>query len=243
MRSPKEYLHRILGLLYVPQCVSCGERLPYDEPDAVLCPVCRASYEDAKTHTCPVCGARLGECLCAPPTVRKNGVSRLVKLFRYRSGETDLPENKLIYRLKHENIGPLQSFCAAELGIALSGRMDKEPDAWCVTYPPRSRASCRRYGFDHAARVAKEIAGREGIPCVRTLVRLKDGQQKKLNREERRSNATSAFAPVRGLDLSGRRVLLVDDIATTGATLAAAARILRRAGAKEVLCAVLAVTL
>lgn len=241
MTSFSEWADRALSLIFVPKCASCGERLPLD--GSVLCPVCLYAYRDACERTCPVCGKKLAECLCAPPHLRTVGVYRLVKLFRYRSGEENAPENRMIYTLKHTDLRPLQRFLAHELAPSLARPIARHKADFCVTFPPRSQKALRRDGFDHAAAMARALARELDIPFLPTLVRVTGGEQKKLDRAARLQAAGDNYALRPRLSLSGRRVLLFDDVTTTGATLAATARLLRRGGAREVLCVALAVAM
>lgn len=95
-------------------------------------------------------------------------------------------------------------------------------------------------GFNQAERIAEEIRGqRSGIRVEKVLVRLKrTRQQAKLDKKERRLNIKGAFV-VKG-DVKGRRVLLVDDVYTTGESMREAGRVLKKAGAKSVWGLVLA---
>lgn len=234
---------RLLSLLYVSKCAACHTRLPWEEEGA-LCPLCQAAYENAKERCCPLCGRRLPECLCTPPVLARVGrVKQTVKLFRYHPHEADLPENRLLYTLKHHNLRPLQRFLGDELAAPLRPLI--AGGDYIVTYPPRSRTAMRRYGFDHGAALARDTAAALGLPFQHLLVRgdRMGGEQKRLSRTERLSHAQQAYAVRPGKELAGRRILLIDDIVTTGATLAAAAACLRHAGAKEVICAVLAITM
>lgn len=232
---------KALSLVFVPKCASCGERLPPD--GSVLCPVCLYAYQNACERTCPVCGKKLAACLCAPPHLRAVGVYRLVKLFRYRSGEENAPENRMIYTLKHTDLRPLQRFLARELAPSLAPLVARHPADFCVTFPPRSEKALRRDGFDHAAAMARALARELNIPFLPTLVRVDGGEQKKLGRAARLQAAEEDYALRPRVSLAGRRLLLFDDVTTTGATLAATARLLRRGGAREVLCVTLAVAL
>ena len=111
-----------------------------------------------------------------------------------------------------------------------------------ITWVPLSRRRLRRRGYDQAELLAKLIAKHLGQSPVRLLKKLRHTppQSKTGSVEKRRANIAGAYACLRPELVQGKQVLLVDDIVTTGATLSEAARVLKKAGAKEVICATLA---
>jgi len=96
-----------------------------------------------------------------------------------------------------------------------------------VTWAPTTASRRRTRGFDHAEILARRVARALGLPC-RPLLRRAPGPAQTGRSGAARRDGPS-FAPARRID--GRRVLVVDDVVTTGATLSAAASALRRAGA------------
>lgn len=101
-----------------------------------------------------------------------------------------------------------------------------------VTWAPTGAARRRRRGFDQAELVARQVARQLGLPCRRLLERAADsGTQTGRTRSERLHGAHFRAHP----GVAGRRVLVVDDVVTTGATMRHAAEALRDAGAAEVL--------
>jgi ComF family protein len=90
-------------------------------------------------------------------------------------------------------------------------------------------------GYNQSEMLAKYLARRLGVPCIRALRRTrKTSQQAALDQAARLANIRRAFAPVGGETLLGMRLLLVDDVFTTGATLGEATKTLLKAGASEV---------
>lgn len=107
---------------------------------------------------------------------------------------------------------------------------------------PMDPASQRRRGFNQAERIARELARLWGLPLVADALAKPEatGAQSLLGRADRERNLAAAFAPGRrSRVVAGRRVILVDDLVTTGATARACARALRGAGAArvQVVCA------
>jgi competence protein ComFC len=110
-----------------------------------------------------------------------------------------------------------------------------------IGFLPRSREKVRRYGFDQARELAKALAERTELPFSCVLRRVRDGvPQKTLGVRKRQENLRGAFELRE--DVRGKRVILVDDLVTTGAGMAEAARVLRRGGAVDVLAVSVAVT-
>ena len=118
------------------------------------------------------------------------------------------------------------------LASAICERMwESGCDAGTIVWVPGRRRDIRRRGFDHAHLIAVHVSRRVGIPCVPLLRRrLEPRDQTGLTGSERRRNLTGAFMAARAEGV----VAVVDDVVTTGATLAEAARTLRRSGATGV---------
>lgn len=111
------------------------------------------------------------------------------------------------------------------LGGVLSG-------ADAVVFVPATAAAFRRRGFDHMEAIARSFCDLSGVPLLDALVKYGHGDQRELGRDERREHARGMYETVE--DVRGRRLLLVDDVITTGATMAAASAELKRAGAAAV---------
>ena len=132
---------------------------------------------------------------------------------------------EVVARLKYRN----NRASLAWLAKAMSDLVD--PAGFhVVTWAPTTLARRRRRGFDQAELLARRVAAPYGLVCASLLVRVGDVAQTGRGRIDRQSGPL--FRPQR--DLSGLRVLLVDDVITTGSTVSAAARALRFAGASHV---------
>jgi ComF family protein len=98
-------------------------------------------------------------------------------------------------------------------------------------------------GYNQSELLAKFIARRRGVPMAKIVRRVKEtAPQAGLSNSKRRLNVRGAFALKTGADVKGLRVLLIDDVLTTGATASACAKVLKRAGARHVAVAAVART-
>jgi len=181
----------------------------------------------------PSCGAcgRLGPAPCAdcwralepaPPMAAVDGLDRCRALLRYEG-----PARDLLLGLKYRNSRSTVAWLAAGMsGLAASPGSSFAT----VTWAPTTAARRRRRGFDQAEVLARAVGRRLGVPVRRLLVRLPGPAQTGSSRLDR---AAGPVFVVRG-PVAGKRLLLVDDVVTTGATLAAAGASLTRAGAAGV---------
>lgn len=184
---------------------------------------------------CPGCGAR-GEPVCAacrvtlrpaPPARPPEGIDAWVAPFAYDGVARELVA-RVKYRSERRAVPWLaDAMAGAVAAVPLRERLD------VVTWAPTTAERRRERGFDHAELLARAVADRLDLPAARFLAREPGPHQTGRPSAERRVGPRFAA----GGRAAGSAVLVVDDVATTGATLAAAAHALRGAGA----CSVVAV--
>ena len=116
------------------------------------------------------------------------------------------------------------------------------PRADVITWVPVSRKRLRHRGYDQVQLLAEAVAPELGIPCEELLDKFRDNQANSTLKtpEQRRANVLGVYRAVGQAHLRGKRVLLLDDIITTGATASECARVLLTAGAEEVIFAAVA---
>ena len=227
----------ILFYLSVPKCAACNERL--DKDDRALCKKCREEYTEAISRSCSVCAKPLYECTCVIKHLDAHYVHKHVKVFRYHP-DADLPTNKLIYSLKRDNRDDVLDFLADELASSVATAF-ADASEFVFTSVPRRRAAKVKYGIDHAALLSARVARKLDAKYEKTLISHSKREQKlSKHREERMKNARFDYLD-KHLDLSGKTVVLVDDIVTTGASMSVAATLLKGAGAKKIIGASLAI--
>ena len=119
--------------------------------------------------------------------------------------------------------------------------ISSEP-ASTVCWVPVSKKRRRVRGYDQSELLARVIAKKLSLPLVPALQKHAErGPQSQLkDAAQRRSNASGAFSVLPGADVSGKTLLLIDDIVTTGSTLSECCRVLKGAGAARVACAAFA---
>jgi len=246
VRATEKALCGLFHAVLPDDCRVCGEPLP----DATLqdisrIPVCgkclRAPQPIAAEFFCVACQTPFlnrapldesGRCsLC------RLGLSGFDAVYSFGSYEGAL--RKLIHLFKFGGVRPLARVFGGFLKRALP---IEEGFDLVVPMPLHWRRRWQR-GFNQAALLARQIAPRFGVPVSSVVGRRRATKsQAGLTHAKRRANVSGAFRIKRGTRLDGMRVLLVDDVLTTGATAAACARALKRAGAVHVTLLALART-
>jgi len=185
-------------------------------------PAACASCGARRGPLCPACRSSLGG---PDPAAPIPGVDAVLAPLAYEGGA-----RALVLRLKLGGLraaaDPLSAAMAAAVQTAgVRGEV--------VTWVPGRSADIRARGYDHAAVLAGGLARRLGLPAERLLRRSarRPADQTSLGAAARRANLEGAFV---GTPCRGRRVIVVDDLVTTGATAGACAAALRAAGACRV---------
>ena len=228
-------LTALLGLLYPPKCPFCGQVL--ERGEAGMCALCQgelpwtdgpggpmagwcAPCREDLPWTQPGDGKTVEGCdACLSPLWYRDGVREGVHRYKFNGGAA------------HAALfGELMAQC-------LSDRWDGGVDL--VTWAPLHPKRRKQRGYDQAELLARRVGEAAALPVAPTLEKIRAaGEQSRLQSEEdRRANIAGAYRALPGLDLAGKRVVLVDDVVTTGSTLASCAQALREAGAVDVLCA------
>ena len=149
-----------------------------------------------------------------------------------------MPSNSLIYSLKRDNREDVLSVSADELTMAIKNSV--ENPANCVfTNIPRRKSAIVEYGIDHSGLLAREVAKRFDGKYLELLKSNAKKAQKSLDTNERRKNAD--FSIIKDIDLKGKTVIIVDDIITSGSSMANAAALIRSMGSKDIIAACLAI--
>ncbi len=141
---------------------------------------------------------------------------------------------ELIHTFKYER----ERSAAKELAVIINSSLPYLNSATTVTHTPTASSRVRARGYDHSLLLAKELAKLRGLKHKTLLGRLGQTQQMGAMRKKRLEQTKNSYVATRKLNKA--EVLLVDDVLTTGATLNAAAKELRQAGARNIYAVVVA---
>ncbi|MGN1206041.1 MAG: ComF family protein [Eubacterium sp.] len=223
----KEYL---AALIFPHKCAACGRTMPADRSE-MLCEMCDRALHPITEPRCKRCSKPLDDLtqeLCEDCGRREYVVSSGKALYRY-----DERMQQVIRQFKYEGCFTIGNYFAERMAQEfgdwiLRGRMDM------ILPVPVHKKRLRFRGFNQAAVMAITLGECLNIPVLPdVLVRTEDTKpQKTLDMHKRIANLQKGFAVTRSLE--GKRILLVDDIYTTGATLEACGNVLKRAGAEEI---------
>lgn len=210
---------RLLDLLFPPRCVGCGTA------GSVLCAKCRAKIRAPEPPICERCGRAVPGDASGICTACRAGYGPVALTSIRAAALHDGPARAGVIALKYRR----QRRLAEPLGDLLASavtRLDLRPDV--VVPVPLHASRKRERGYNQAELLARRCARTLGLPCeAAALTRARaTPPQVGLSSAERRINVAGAFiiaAAERAAALAGKRILLIDDVATTGSTLDAAA--------------------
>lgn len=237
----------LLDLAFPPLCLGCEGPGPLRSADLPLCDTCAEELErceHASPARCPRCACELG---AAPP---HDQLCHDCRRYRHRFdqavvlGSYDSLLRRLVLAAKHPRYSGPRQLIGRRLAAAVVRAVGDWPHLPSVVVPmPMHWLRRLARGINCPDELASRVAAAIGAPLATGLqMRRNTLLQHSLRPEQRRANVRRAFAIRRGYDFQGARVLLVDDILTTGATAGEAAAELKRGGARWVAVAAVART-
>jgi ComF family protein len=230
------------GLLFPPACLLCSEEVQ-DVRGPLICLGCRERLKPKNQSFCPKCALPYpdlpnptGDCAMCREHKLHFDAARTLGLYEYQVRQS-------VLQIKHAAFEPL----AMQLGKLLAEKLrneafDPAPDV--IAPVPMHWLKRLWRGTSPAENLAQTVARELRLPCISDLIRCKrfNAKQAHLPAGQRWDNVRNAYALGWGFDIRGARVLLIDDVITTGATCSAIARELKRAGAASVYAAAVART-
>jgi competence protein ComFC len=223
-----------LSFFYPDSCQYCRQR-PAIAAEGYVCLSCQQNVRFIRPPLCERCG------LPFPGDITNDfqcANCREISLHFSRARSAVAAEGmalEIIHRWKYRRELWFEPFLASLLIRAATPALQREHWDWIVPVPLHSRKENERE-FNQAERLARHLSAVTGIPLQpRVLRRVAPTRtQALLSRNERNENVKRAFAPDQVGSSKGRRVVLIDDVLTTGATTSACARVLRGVGVSEV---------
>ncbi|HCJ57115.1 MAG TPA: ComF family protein [Clostridiaceae bacterium] len=218
----------IMKLLYPPKnrCILCGVKTP-----KALCNICSASIEFIHERKCLKCGKGLADNysknICPDCMERSYSFHSAYSCFYYRG-----TGRELIHAFKYEGRLDIAKILARYMVDVIYA---ESLDADMIVPVPIFQAKLHKRGFNQAAVIGEHLSKLLGIPMGDCLIRNRETkEQYGLDKLERRLNVNDAFSLNMLYNVKNMKILLIDDIYTTGSTVHECSKILLSSGAKQI---------
>lgn len=220
----------LLELLWPTRCAIC------DAPgENVVCKKCESGLRFIDPNlACPKCGTPFGiaQCTeCNELALRAFGTGVLPFDSMFSSVILDDAAKRIVTAYKDQNEKRLCSYIVDAMRRYIPPEIFKS--GYTITYVPDSKAALRRRGFDHSREMALELQGMTDLQCNAMFERPTGADQRSLGRRDRLSNMSKSIKLLADASIP-EKVLIIDDVCTTGATLYSACEQLRSSGAKKI---------
>jgi ComF family protein len=232
MQLKRDFLGAIASLFYPPACAVCAEDV---QPDEYLCAGCNAKLTRISAPFCAKCSEPFPAAIsdsftCANCSHRTLHFNTAVAAYRSRG-----LVRQIVLDFKYGRQIHLRHLVARWLLAALDDERLRSATFDVIVPIPLHPARERERGFNQSALIAELLSVHTRLPLQAALQRVRyTTTQTAFDRVERMQNLRGAFRLRKTADVRGLRVLLVDDVLTTGSTLSECARVLKTAGARSV---------
>lgn len=221
----------LLDLLLPPRCAVCDQLQA--GPAQTICPGCAFGFEVLPRELCPACATPITHpsTPCAACALQPLGLDSLRCGYAY-GGSLAEAIGALKFGRRRELARPL-----ARMAHAQSGGLPGAEALDLLLPVPLHRDRFLERGFDQAVLLARELSRLSGVPTLLDGLRRRRPtvpQGRRPDLQSRWDNVAQAFTVAKPRRMKGKRICLVDDVVTSGATLSACARVLREAGAAEI---------
>lgn len=219
----------VLDAVFPPVCVNCQKSIP--DQKQFLCPSCFDEIRLSSAFYCPVCMGRL------PLAVNCHDANYILA----PASRFEAPLPALIHTLKYEKIEQAGTILSAML-ISYLKKMDLDLSRYVMTFIPLHPAKLRSRGFNQSQILASTIAGYFSVPYFEILKRVKNNppQVKTKDFSEREKNIFGCFQVINPELVTGKNIIVIDDVSTSGATLNEISSLLKKYGAQKIIGLVVA---
>jgi ComF family protein len=214
MKNPLEIA---ISLLAPHRCINCRKAGP------ILCINCAELALIEPPSRCYRCHKATSQSRVCDACHKRSSLSHV-----WIASEYDEIAKKLIYKLKFERARAASEVVARSIDDYLPDL----PKNMVISFVPTASSRVRQRGYDQAKLIAKELSKRRGWEFSELLLRRGSSRQVGSSREKRIKQLEKAFMAKNLVKIKGKHILLVDDVVTTGATLEAASKELKKAGAR-----------
>lgn len=215
-------LDRIIGILAPHRCLNCCK------DGNLLCENCAMEVAEDRISRCYICHTLTADASICKTCLSKSSLDGAFICVAYE----DVIE-KLIKAYKFERVKAASKPLAGLLDLQLPA-ISVDAESMLVTAIPTAAKQIRQRGYDHVGLLGRELASMRGLEYAPLLRRHHQLRQLGASRSVRRQQAESAFYVNKLDNVRDKTVILIDDVVTTGATIEAAARCLKAAGAAHV---------
>ena len=230
----QKFATRTLDLLYPPVCALCGTGLSENRS---LCPPCDSSLPRLREPFCSICGEHFEGKIDGPFRCPNCADLKFAFDFARPAMMRDDRTLQMIHQLKY-----LRTIHLAHELARLAAASFEDPrlqealdEKWPLVPVPLHRSRQQWRHFNQAGEIARHLSAFTGLPVCHAIKRVeKTATQTRLTRKERLANLRTAFAPTSPETTEKPGAVLIDDVLTTGSTVDACAKVLRKSGYRKI---------